>query len=157
MHGVEREKTFLAYFISRLAAKYVLQFRIRYDVEDTRGGAGTKYYLLHVSNHVKAVLLMKDVMWPLGDEEGTFDYSGESQGVLISETPTEQELKNILLRNFKSKEISFDQLCETTWDLPFIPKHYRAVLRAMEGNEVTIRRITSKKTGISGADQIRFR
>jgi len=36
---------------------------------------------------------MKEVMWPLGDEEGTFDYSGESQGVLISETPTEQELK----------------------------------------------------------------
>jgi len=33
MHGAEREKTFLAYFISRLAAKYILQFRIRYDVE----------------------------------------------------------------------------------------------------------------------------
>jgi three-Cys-motif partner protein len=157
MHGAEREKAFLAYFISRLAAKYVLQFRIRYDVEDTRGGDGTKYYLLHVSNHVKAVLLMKEVMWPLGDEEGTFDYSGESQGVLISETPTDQELKNILIRKLKSKEISFDQLCEQTWDLPFIPKHYRAVLKLMEGKEVTIRRITSKQTGISGADQIRFK
>ncbi len=157
MRGVKREKAFLAYFISQLTAKYVLQFRIRYDVEDTRGGEGTKYYLLHASNHVKAVLLMKEVMWPLGDEEGTFDYSGESQGILISETPTEQELKNILLRKFKGREISFDELCEQTWDLPFIPKHYRAVLRAMEGNQVTIRRITSRKTGISGADRIRFK
>lgn len=157
MRGSEREKAFLAYFISRLAAKYVLQFRIRYDVEDTRGGVGTKYYLLHVSNHVKAVLLMKEVMWPLGDEEGTFKYSGESQGVLISETPTEQQLKDILLRTFKGKEISFDQLCEQTWDLPYIQKHFRAVLKKMEGNEVTIRRITSRKTGISGADQIRFK
>jgi three-Cys-motif partner protein len=157
MHGGEREKAFLAYFISRLAAKHVLPFRIRYDVEDTRGGAGTKYYLLHASNHVKAVLLMKEVMWPLGDEEGTFDYSGESQGILISEAPTEQELKNILLRKFKGREISFDELCEQTWDLPFIPRLYRAVLRPMEGNEVTIRRITSIRTGISGADRIRFR
>jgi hypothetical protein len=100
---------------------------------------------------------MREVMWPLGDEEGTFDYSGESQGVLISETPTEQELKDILLRKFKHTEIGFDQLREQTWSLPFIPKQYRAVLKLMEGNEVTIRRITSKKAGISGSDQIRFK
>jgi three-Cys-motif partner protein len=78
MHGIEREKAFLTYFISKLGASFVRQFRIRYDVEDTRGGDGTKYYLLHASNHVKAALLMKEVMWPLGDEQGTFDYSGES-------------------------------------------------------------------------------
>jgi hypothetical protein len=157
MHGAEREKAFLTYFISKLAAPFVRQFRIRYDVEDTRGGDGTKYYLLHVSSHVKAALLMKEIMWPLGDEEGTFDYSGESQGVLISQTPTEQELKDILLRTFKKQELSFEKLCEQTWELPFIPKHYRAVLKAMEGNEVTIHRITSKKTGINGEDRIRFK
>jgi len=156
MHGAEREKTFLAYFISRLAAKYVLQFRIRYDVEDTRGGDGTKYYLLHVSNHVKAALLMKEVMWPLGDEDGTFDYSGESQGVLISETPTDAELREILLREFKRKDLSFDEIRERTWNLPFIEKHYRAILKGMEGKEVTVHRVSSKKTGIRGADQIRF-
>jgi hypothetical protein len=157
MRGVEREKAFLAYFISNLAAPYVRQFRIRYDIEDTRGGDGTKYYLLHVCNHVKATLLMKEVMWPLGDEEGTFNFSGEPQGFLISETPTEQELRNILLSKYSGKEISFDELCEQTWDLPFIPKHYRAVLKSMEGKEITILRITSRKTGISSADRIRFK
>ena len=100
---------------------------------------------------------MKEVMWPLGDEKGTFDFSGGSQAVLISETPTEQELKNFLLLKFKGEELSFDQLREQTWNRPFVPRHYRAVLILMEGNEVTIRRITSRKTGISGADQIRFK
>jgi three-Cys-motif partner protein len=157
MHGIEREKAFLTYFISKLGASFVRQFRIRYDVEDTRGGDGTKYYLLHASNHVKAALLMKEVMWPLGDEQGTFDYSGESQGILISEAPTEQDLRNNLMQMFKGKEISFDELCEQSWHLPFIARHYRAVLKTMEGQEITIRRITSKKTGISGADRIRFR
>jgi three-Cys-motif partner protein len=157
MHGIEREKAFLEYFKSRLECQFRLQFKIRFDVEDTQGSGRTKYYLLHASNHVKAALLMKEVMWPLGDEEGTFDYSGESQGVLISEAPTEHELRNILLLQFKGKDITFDELCEQTWYLPFIPKHYRAVLKSMEGKEVTILRITSAKTGISHADRIRFK
>ena len=157
MHGAERENAFLNYFKSRLACAYVLPFKVRYDVEDTRGGGRTKYYLLHASNHVKAVLLMKEVMWLLGDEEGTFDYSGESQGVLISSTPTVQELETILLAEFKGKEVEFDELREQTWMLPFVEKHYREVVRRLEGNSVTVRRITSKRTGIRRQDRIRFK
>jgi hypothetical protein len=58
-----------------------------FDKEDRVYGERTKYYLLHASNHVRAVMLMKEIMWPLGDEDGTFDFSGESQGVLISRVP----------------------------------------------------------------------
>jgi three-Cys-motif partner protein len=85
--GMHREALFLEYFISKLNAKYVLPFRIGFDPEDKIKGERTKYYLLHASNHSSAVLLMKEVMWPLGDEDGTFDFAGESQGVLISRTP----------------------------------------------------------------------
>jgi len=84
----------IEYFKSRLSCRFALPFKIRYDPEDIHGGSRTKYYLLHVSNHVKAALLMKEIMWPLGDEEGTFDFSGESQGVLISSTPTIDQLKD---------------------------------------------------------------
>jgi three-Cys-motif partner protein len=157
LHGISREKAFLEYFRSRLVCSFLLPFKIRYDIEDSQGGSRTKYYLLHASNHVKAVLLMKQVMWPLGDEEGTFDYSGESQGVLISETPTQQELQEILLRDFRGQELSFDELREKTWSLPFVEKHYRAVCAALEGKELTITRIVSKRTGIQGRDRIRFR
>jgi three-Cys-motif partner protein len=156
-HGIEREKAFLQYFKSRLACRFVLPFKVRYDVEDIQGGSRTKYYLLHVSNHVKAALLMKQVMWPLGDEEGTFDYSGESQGVLISSTPTVQELESILLREFKGQELGFDELRVHTWMLPFVEKHYREVIKRLEGKGVTVHRITSTRTGISGRDRIRFK
>jgi three-Cys-motif partner protein len=156
MHGVKRERAFLDYFNSCLACRFVLPFKVRYDIEDNQGGDRTKYYLLHASNHVKAVLLMKEVMWPLGDEEGTFDYSGESQGVLISSTPTVDELESILLREFKGHELGFDELREQTWMLPFVEKHYREVVKHLEGKSVTVRRITSKRTGISGRDRIRF-
>ena len=157
MRGSEREKTFLDYFKSKLGCSYVREFKIRHDVEDSRGGDRTKYYLLHSSNHVKATLLMKEVMWQLGDEVGTFDFSGESQPVLISETPPEHELEEFLLHEFSGNEMTFDELRERTWNLPFIEKHYRSVLKSREGKEIMITRVTSKKTGIQKRDRIRFK
>lgn len=35
--------------------------------------------------------LQTEVMWPLGDEEGMFDFSGEKHGVLFSSSPREKE------------------------------------------------------------------
>jgi hypothetical protein len=155
--GSDREASFLEYFISQLNAKYVLPFRIGYDPEDKVRGERTKYYLLHASNHQSAVLLMKEVMWPLGDEDGTFDFSGESQGVLISETPQIQELREILLREFRGKELAFDEIRRLTWKLPFIEKHYRAVVQQLRGeSSVVVTPVTSKKTGIKGYDRVRF-
>lgn len=156
MHGFEREEAFIEYFSSRLSCKFVLPFRLRHDREDLQSGNRTKYYLLHASNHSKAALLMKEVMWPLGDEEGTFDFSGTAQGILISRTPSVEELKRILSKEFKGQELGFDELRERTWKLPFIEKHYREAVKGLEGKGVMIRRISSKKTGVSGLDRIRF-
>jgi len=99
---------------------------------------------------------MKEVIWPLGDEEGTFDYSGSEQGVLISRTPSVGELRSILLKEFKNQDIGFDELREKTWELPFIEKHYREAIRSLEGKGVRIDRISSKKTGIREKDRIFF-
>jgi three-Cys-motif partner protein len=157
-HGAAREKGALQYFSSRLAAQYVLPFRIRYDAhEDQVGGNRTKYYLIHASNNLKAVLLMKEVMWPLGDEEGTFDFSGRSQGILISESPQIEELRQILLRSFAGQQIAFDDVRARTWSLPFIEKHYRTVLQALrEQGRVQVTPVTSKAQGLKGRDLIRF-
>jgi len=62
MRGAERETRFIEYFKSRLSCRFALPFKIRYDPEDIHGGSRTKYYLLHVSNHVKAALLMKEII-----------------------------------------------------------------------------------------------
>ncbi|HUO15588.1 MAG TPA: three-Cys-motif partner protein TcmP [Verrucomicrobiae bacterium] len=153
-----REKGVLDYFRSRLAAQYVLPFRIRYDAEEDRVlGNRTKYYLIHASNNLKAVLLMKEVMWPLGDEEGTFDFSGKSQGILISQTPRIDELQDILLRLFAGQQLAFDDIRGKTWDLPFIEKHYRSVLQALRSfGRIEITPVTSKSGGLKGRDLVRF-
>jgi hypothetical protein len=155
--GNAREVGFLNYFVSKLAAKYVLPFRIGYDPEDRVRGERTKYYLLHASNHPSAVLLMKEVMWPLGDEDGTFDFSGESQGVLISSTPQVDELQEILLKEFAGKELGFDTIRERTWELPFVEKHYREVLQKLRAKgTINVTLVSSKKSGLRRKDLIRF-
>jgi len=156
--GLKREQGFLEYFMSKINARYNLPFRIRFDVEDKIPQSRTKYYLIHASNHSKAVLLMKEVMWPLGDEGGLFDFSGEKQGVLFSRSPREEELRQVLLQEYAGKEIEFDRLREETWDLPFIEKHYRSVVKQMkEEGLVTTTPVTSKTDrGLKGRDRVRF-
>jgi len=120
-------------------------------------GNRTKYYLIHASNSLKAVLLMKDVMWRLGDEEGTFDFSGDSQGVLISQTPQPDELRTILLREFAGQHVAFDDICGKTWQLPFIGKHYRSVLQELRSSGIVeVTPITTKGKGLAGRDLVRF-
>ena len=155
--GIARENGFLDYFVSKLRAKYVLPFRIGYDPEDKVKGERTKYYLLHASNHPSAVLLMKEVMWPLGDEDGTFDFSGESQGVLISRTPRTNELRQILLLEFAGKELAFDEIRELTWKLLFVEKHYREVIQQFRAEGIVIvTPVSSKKSGLRERDLVRF-
>jgi three-Cys-motif partner protein len=155
--GVAREDAFLEYFLSKLRAKYTLPFRIGYDPEDKVRGERTKYYLLHASNNPRAVLLMKEVMWPLGDEDGTFDFSAESQGVLISRTPQIDELRRILLVQFSGRELSFDGIREQTWKLPFIEKHYREVIQELRTKGVVkVTPVSSKKSGLARRDLVRF-
>jgi len=156
--GAKKEERFLEYFCGRLSAHYKLPFRIRYDArEDRVAGNRTKYYLIHASNSLKAVHLMKEVMWPLGDEEGTFDFSGNSQGVLISQTPQLDELKGILLREFAGQQVAFDDIHEKTWPLPFIEKHYRSVLQQLRSSGVVVvTPVSSKGKGLSGRDLVSF-
>ena len=156
--GQRREEGFLDYFCGRLAALYVLPFKIRFDAqEDKMPGIRTKYYLIHASNNLKALLLMKDVMWPLGDEEGTFDFSATSQGVLISQTPKTEELKPILLREFAGHQVAFDDIRGKTWKLPFIEKHYRSALQELRSSGIIdVTPVSSKGNGLSRRDLVRF-
>jgi three-Cys-motif partner protein len=157
-HGAEKEEHFLEYFCRRLSAEFILPFRIRYDAqEDRMSGNRTKYYLIHASNNLKAVQLMKDVMWPLGDEKGTFDFSGTSQGVLISASPQVEELKQILIREFAGQKIAFDDIRGKTWSLPFVEKHYRSALQELRTSGVLkVTPVSSKGTGLRGRDLVSF-
>jgi three-Cys-motif partner protein len=157
--GLKREEGFLEYFISRLNARYVLHFRIEYDPEDkNKGRERTKYYLLHASTNRHAVLLMKEIMAPLGDEQGTFGFSGGSkQGSLISRSPQLEDLKRILLSHFTGREVSFDDIRLETWKLPFVEKEYRKVLQELRAKgTVKVTAVSSKKAGLTGRDLVLF-
>jgi len=160
-HGTEREKKFLEYFCSQVHSQYHFHFRIRFDPEDKMRGGNkrTKYYLIHFCNHPKAILLMKNIMWKLGDEEGTFDYSATSQGVLFSSTPNVDQLIEYLNTYYvgTNRNIEFTKLQIETYKLPFIEKHYRDAIKTLEFNKlVSVKRKKSKKTGIKEGDIICF-
>jgi three-Cys-motif partner protein len=130
--GSEREKQFVEYFKSQLSCKFRFQFKIKFDPEDKNQSFATKYYLLHASNHVKAPLLMKEVMANLGDEERTFAFSATDVPILFSETPPLQDLIAILSRSFSGQRLTFDEVRERTWDRPYVEKDYRAALLELE-------------------------
>lgn len=156
--GWSREHGFLSYFCDQLRAQHVLPFRILFDEQEDRvKGDRTKYYLLHCSNHPRAMLLMKEVMWPLGDEAGTFQYAASSRSRLISQTPDLEELRVGLLKFF-DRYVAFDDLRVETAELPFIERHYRAVIKHMIQQDLAeVIPVDSKTTkGLRGRDKIRI-
>ena len=157
----ERENQFVDYFLSQLEAHYKLKFRIRFSPEDDVPGGWhrTKYYLIHLSNHPKAALLMKEVMWSLGDEMGTFDFSARPQKRLFPQTPQVDELIQYLQQHYvgSGRVLTFGELREETWELPFIRKHYRKAIRHLEGEgKVWIERVKSQRTGIRDKNKLHF-
>ncbi len=155
MHGLERELGFLQYFVDQIKAKFKLVFRLRFDSEDKVTATRTKYYLIHASNHPKAALLMKEIMHPLGDEAGVFDYSGRAQASLFERKPKDDDLESFLRANYACQKIGYDVLREETWRQPFIDKEYRRVILLLEERQLAdITRISSKKTGLRGNDLV---
>jgi hypothetical protein len=100
---------------------------------------------------------MKEVMWPLGDEAGTFEF-GQPQVSLFSSTPSVEELQNLLLEKYKGRILGFDAIREDTWSWPFVEKHYRAAIKELkQQGTVAITPVTSKtERGLKGADKVKF-
>lgn len=153
--GIKRELGFLQYFLDEIQAQYKLVFRLRFDREDKVSPERTKYYLIHASNHPKAVLLMKEIMHPLGDEAGVFDYSGREQAALFERRPRDEDLEEFLVANHACKEIAYDTLREETWNQPFVDKQYRKVIKGLEKRGLAeIVRVSSKKSGLRRHDLV---
>jgi three-Cys-motif partner protein len=163
LEGWARERTFVDYFVKQVVATYSLRFPVRFSPEDRRPGGEklTKFYLLHFSNHPKAALLMKDVMWRASDSVAELQFAGRTgdarQLRLIDVEPDLQGLADTLSQLFRGRSLEFDRIRVETLDLPFVEKHYRAVLKDLEGqNKVEIERVESKRSGLKGRDIVRF-
>jgi three-Cys-motif partner protein len=135
--------------------KYVWPFRVSM-AEERR----TLYYLIHATNHFKGLMLMKTVMYNEGIG-GDFCYLGPEDGARRIQPSFFDDdvrpLRDLLLQRFKGMSLTYNEIEELTWEAPFIDKHYRAVLKALaEEGAISIRRVSSKRTGLKDKDEILF-
>lgn len=137
------------------SARFVWPFRISMT-EERR----TLYYLIYATNHFKGLMLMKTVMHNQGPG-GVFSYLGpedKPRRIQLSFFGEDIEpLRNLLLSQFKGRELTYDEIEEETWDAPFVDKHYRTALKEMEDEGIiTVKRVSSKRRGLWGKDEISF-
>lgn len=138
-------------------AKYTWDFRVCADERIL-----TLYYLIHATKHFEGLKLMKGIMYRQG-AGGMFAYLGPQdrairyqQRLFDDDIPS---LKNFLLDRFAGRMLTYDEVLEDSYmDTPFIDKHYREALKAIEGDGKSwVERVTSKTDrGLSGLDRITF-
>jgi three-Cys-motif partner protein len=143
--------------------KYSLQFRVCSSVRRE-----TLYYLIHATNSFLGHDIMKSVMYNQG-ANGTFCYLGPGDRAARSQlrlfdANDPSQLREFLLRRFAGKTRSFDEIREQSchpWseEPPYIEKHYREVIKALEKEgAVTIQRVSSKTArGLGKDDMVHFR
>lgn len=97
----------------------------------------TDYFLFFGTNELTGLKKMKEAMWRV-DETGSFQFSDATydpnQAFLFELEPNYVKLKNIILKNFKGKAVSVEELENyILTETPFTQNHYkRAILAKME-------------------------
>lgn len=134
--------------------KFVIYFRM---FEANR--KSVIYYLIHASNDLKAVELMKERMKKINVD---FTYYGPDNNILDNKqerlTYGFEEYADELCEQYSGKKITFDELREETIDSnSFIEKEYRQIIKQLEMQDrIKILRVDSKRSGIKGRDEINF-
>jgi hypothetical protein len=66
-------------------------------------------------------------------------------------------MRQILLREFSGKELTFDDIRKHSWKIPFVEKHYREVIQELRAEGIVrVTPVTSKKSGLRRQDLVRF-
>ena len=119
----------------------------------------TIYYLIHASNNLRTVELMKEAMRNINPD---FTYFGPDNKKLGREQsrldPGDHALITQLFSKYKGHYVSFYDIRSGTIDSnSYIEKDYRQVIKELENeNRVKVDRKESKKTGIKDGDFIPF-
>jgi three-Cys-motif partner protein len=111
-------------------ARYVRSFRMR------NSSSRTDYFLFFVTNSLKGLDKMKQVMWK-ADPSGAFDFSDATdpqQPFLFSPTPDYEALKRMLRQRFSGESPTVGEIEDyVIADTPFTGLHYkRQALKPLE-------------------------
>lgn len=136
---------------------YVTPFRVCMDEK-----AQTLYYMVHATKHPKGRILMKEVMARQG-AGGLFAYLGPADSrtraqlrLLAEDIPA---LKNLLLKEFAGRTISYDKVQEEScMDTNLVDKDYREALKGLRNDgHIQVKPVTSKtERGLRGRDLVTF-
>lgn len=158
MIGNERESFLVKLFKDKIKeitkAKYAFAYRLCYPDKKQ-----TYYYLIHLTNHIDGISLMKSSFTAINN--GKVEYLGKRANnytLFDMESYKLNEATNFLLKKYQGKTVSFNNILEEiVEDTAYVDKELRNTIKDMEKNDkVTIKRITSKRSGINGFDEITF-
>ena len=143
----ERRRAIHDLYLKQLktAARYVHSFEMLNE------GNSTDYFLFFATNSIKGLEKMKEAMWKV-DDTGSFQFSDheDARGLmsLFSAQPNLVPLRNAILRTFKGKRISIQELLDwVVTETEFLPKHLKGpVLAPMEkAGEVSVVNASAKR------------
>ncbi len=156
--GHQCERRFIDLYrrqLKRHGAAFTIPFRMG---DDER--AGTLYYLIHATKHIKGAKVMKSAM--VGSATpGELGYDGERHHLTPLFDLSVSNLPYYLLREFAGQTASFDDVVARTIEETGTCQdpQYRHCLKQMEKDgKVTVERITStpSRGGLSKDDRITF-
>lgn len=156
--GIERESFLVNLYKNNLKritnAKYVFSYRLCYPDRKQ-----TYYYLIHATNHIDGISLMKDCFASFNN--GRVEYLGKQQNAISLfdlDYYKQTEISTLLFEKYRNRTISFKALLEENIeDTAILEKDLRATIKALEEqNKVKINRIDSKRSGIKGRDEVVF-
>ena len=158
LNGIEREKFLVELYkreIKRITkAKYVFAYRLCYPNKNQ-----TYYYLIHLTNHIDGITLMKDSFASVNN--GRVEYLGKNNDLTtlfdLSPFKTDEMYNNILIK-YRETSITFANLWESiVEETAYTSKDLNLVLQELEKQgKVKIKRITSKRCSYKEQDLITF-
>ena len=156
LSGIEREECIVKSFRMNLKGfvKYVCPYKISFPQKKQ-----TFYYLFHLTNKIKGCSIMKSCFAKYNF--GKIQYCGKNTDVDLFESDVarlnniEQQLKT----EYSKQTLSFDEIISGLIDnTPYLESDIRKVLKNLEKKQaITVKRITSKKRGLSGKDLLIFK
>ncbi len=156
--GRSKEQAFLNYFVKEVGSEFHPCCEMPYSPEDnvTSPDKRTKYYLIHFSRHSSAALAMKEVMHQA--RKALLDLSAESAQFSLFDGELEiADLKRALLKEFTCGEkLSLLNIRKRTANLPHVKSQYRKAIKKMDGVNVKIERLQSKRDGLNDGDLVQF-
>jgi len=160
--GEEREIYLTNLYCKQLkeaaGAKYVMPFK----VNTPNQGSRPKYYLIHVSNNIKALRVMKDRMAKISELPYSFEAIGISTQLNIFEDPNKVDLReriiNYCLEN-ATRKVDYNELED--WAYVFtngINKTIKGTLLDLEKNKIVKieRKIRQKKNTVTEGAKIKY-